>query len=97
MTITELPQTMRMVGETTVEMDGQPAVPGWLIANDRWETLTRVSKDKLAGMTVPMLEDVTAQGKNVDHISRVTGYFSKISGWNPGKAAELKDRHRSSI
>lgn len=34
---------------------------------------------------------------NVDGITRVTGYFSKISGWNDGKRAELADRFRSSI
>ena len=94
MTIDELPQTMRCVDETTVEQDGRPAVPGYLIANDRWETLTRISRDKLASMTVPMLEDVTAQGKNVEHITRVTGYLSKTSSWNKGKKAELRDRAR---
>ena len=31
----------------------------------------------------------------IDHITRVTGYFSKVSGWNKGKKAELKDRFRS--
>jgi ribonucleoside-triphosphate reductase len=34
---------------------------------------------------------------DVDGITRVTGYFSKVSGWNDGKHAELKDRHRSRI
>ena len=34
---------------------------------------------------------------DVDGITRVTGYFSKISGWNDGKQAELKDRYRSSL
>jgi ribonucleoside-triphosphate reductase len=33
--------------------------------------------------------------EKVDHITRVTGYFSKVSGWNKGKKAELKDRFRS--
>uniref|UniRef100_A0A7C6AF48 Anaerobic ribonucleoside-triphosphate reductase n=1 Tax=candidate division WOR-3 bacterium TaxID=2052148 RepID=A0A7C6AF48_UNCW3 len=33
--------------------------------------------------------------KKIDHITRVTGYFSKVSGWNKGKKAELKDRYRS--
>lgn len=32
--------------------------------------------------------------ENVDGITRITGYFSKISGWNKGKTGELKDRHR---
>ena len=34
---------------------------------------------------------------DVDGITRVTGYFSKISGWNDGKRAELADRYRSNI
>lgn len=34
---------------------------------------------------------------NVDHITRVTGYFSKVSGWNKGKKAELRDRYRSTL
>ncbi|MFC1736176.1 anaerobic ribonucleoside-triphosphate reductase [Candidatus Hydrogenedentota bacterium] len=32
--------------------------------------------------------------ENVDGITRVTGYFSRTSGWNPGKTGELKDRAR---
>lgn len=34
---------------------------------------------------------------NVSGITRVTGYFSVIQGWNIGKQAELKDRYRLSI
>lgn len=37
------------------------------------------------------------ESENVDHITRVTGYFTKVSGWNKGKKAELKDRYRSRI
>lgn len=37
------------------------------------------------------------KGENIDHITRVTGYFSKVSGWNKGKKAELKDRYRISL
>ena len=33
-------------------------------------------------------------GCDVDHVTRVTGYFSRTSAWNPGKRGELKDRHR---
>ena len=33
----------------------------------------------------------------VDGITRVTGYFSKISGWNKGKQGELDDRFRSGV
>ena len=98
MTLEQVPEYMRVLEETGAEeIGGRPVQPGYLIANDRLETLTHVSKDKLASMTVPMLDGYTAQGKNVDHITRVTGYFSKVSGWNPSKLGELKDRHRSTV
>lgn len=32
----------------------------------------------------------------VEGIARITQYFSGVSGWNKGKAAELKDRYRTS-
>ncbi len=32
---------------------------------------------------------------NVDGITRVTGFFSKVSSWNKGKRGELKQRYRS--
>lgn len=31
----------------------------------------------------------------VDGITRITGYFTKISSWNKGKLGELKDRYRN--
>ncbi|MBN2619901.1 anaerobic ribonucleoside-triphosphate reductase [candidate division WOR-3 bacterium] len=37
------------------------------------------------------------QSHMVDHITRVTGYFTKVSGWNKGKKGELKDRYRSNL
>ncbi len=37
------------------------------------------------------------ESANIDHITRVTGYFTKVSGWNKGKKAELKDRYRSKL
>jgi len=35
------------------------------------------------------------QSANVEGITRITGYFSRVSGWNKGKTGELKDRFRS--
>jgi len=32
---------------------------------------------------------------NVEHMTRVTGFFSKVDGWNKGKIAELKDRREA--
>jgi ribonucleoside-triphosphate reductase len=35
------------------------------------------------------------QSENIEGITRITGYFSRVSGWNKGKIAELKDRYRT--
>ncbi len=35
--------------------------------------------------------------ENVDGITRITGYFSKIQNWNKAKKQELKDRYRVTI
>ena len=34
--------------------------------------------------------------ENLEHYSRITGYYQKVSGWNNGKLQEFKDRHRYS-
>jgi ribonucleoside-triphosphate reductase len=35
--------------------------------------------------------------EEVDFITRVTGYFSRVSGWNAGKRAELLDRYKPGV
>ncbi|NVM57210.1 MAG: anaerobic ribonucleoside-triphosphate reductase, partial [Desulfobacterales bacterium] len=32
---------------------------------------------------------------DVDGITRITGYFTRVSSWNKGKLGELKDRYRN--
>ena len=49
------------------------------------------------GISLPHLEKMCHGGRNIEHITRVTGYFSKVSGWNKGKVAELKNRVRTPI
>ena len=66
--------------------------PGALVANHRYETVNHIADRVLADLTLAQLESATAQGRNVDHVTRVTGYFSRVSMWNPSKRGELKDR-----
>lgn len=40
-------------------------------------------------------ECVFCGSAKVDGITRITGYFTRISSWNRGKKGELADRHRS--
>ncbi len=35
------------------------------------------------------------KSENIEGITRITGYFSRVSGWNKGKIAELKDRFKN--
>ena len=70
---------------------------GLLIRNSRLETLTHATFEAVEKNTLETLTAACAQGRDVDHITRVTGYFSRTSGWNKGKARELEDRHRSSL
>jgi anaerobic ribonucleoside-triphosphate reductase len=36
-------------------------------------------------------------GRPIEHWSRITGYYQNVSGWNPGKVAELRERKRYSV
>jgi len=54
----------------------------------------RVEKVALNKLTLQQLEAEISRGVKVEHITRVTGYMSKVNQWNPGKLGELRDRHR---
>ena len=64
--------------------------------NDK-DRATAVSYDKLDVITVDELMSEIRRGLLVEGITRITGYFTKTSSWNPGKRAELKDRRRSDV
>ena len=78
-------------------LDYQMDDKGIVIENSRFETRTHATFAAVELNTAATILASTSQGKDVDHITRVTGYFSRTSGWNKGKKAELEDRHRSAI
>lgn len=49
------------------------------------------------GKTVRGIKDKCSYcgSREVENMTRITGYFSKISGWNKGKIGELADRYRN--
>jgi len=67
---------------------------GIYVKNVRYETETHFTDRVIKRMTLDDLIKATHHGKNIEQMTRVTGYFSKISKWNKGKKGELKDRHR---
>ena len=58
---------------------------------------TAVAYWKLDSMSPDDLMHEINRGLEIEGITRITGYFTKVSGWNPGKRAELKDRMKSRL
>ncbi len=69
---------------------------GVYVKNKTFETETHFTNEIIVSMELEALIVATHQGRNIEHMTRVTGYFSKIEGWNKGKIGELKDRSRVS-
>lgn len=92
-TIQELPP--RWKAEEAIDHEG--TVTGYIVEDTKFDTLYHMTPEAFAALDVNTLNAVTAAGRDVDHVTRVTGYFSKVSGWNKGKAQELKDRHRTGV
>ena len=65
------------------------------VSNLAYQTKTFFANQAVADNELDRLIAATHQGRNVEHITRVTGYFSKVAAWNKGKVAELQDRHRT--
>lgn len=79
----------------TIETSGAFVVTDMHIGGDDDHPRIRIKPEALPDLTWPVVRAQVARGRDVDHITRVTGYFSKTSGWNKGKEAELRDRDRS--
>jgi hypothetical protein len=58
---------------------------------------TKITKQKLDELTTEDLLSSINRGLEVEHITRVTGYFAKTRSFNPGKMGEFKDRYRTEI
>jgi hypothetical protein len=63
---------------------------------DKPEEGVHIEFKKLRQITPPQLDQILVNGRNVECITRITGYFSKVSGWNKGKIGELHDRTKAS-
>lgn len=59
--------------------------------------ITAFWPDAVAKLTWAGVRAHAAQGRDIDHVTRVTGYFSRTSGWNKGKTAELRDRAKGAL
>ena len=69
---------------------------GIFVKNTQFDTITHFTFNAIEKNDLALLINQTHHGKNVEHITRVTGFFSKVQSWNKGKRGELKERHRVS-
>ena len=69
--------------------------PGLFLKSEKFETKVHIPWDALPKVSVEDLQLQLTGGKDVEQITRVTGFFSKVSSWNKGKLAELKDRNKN--
>lgn len=67
---------------------------GIFVKNNQFETVTHFTFLAIEKNDVKLLINQTSHGKNIEHITRVTGFFSKVQSWNKGKRGELRDRQR---
>jgi hypothetical protein len=70
---------------------------GLYIVNPRYNTEIHATYDAIAANDWLAIKAQTVAGRDVLHITRVTGYFTIIEGWNQGKIGELRDRNRATI
>ncbi|MBU0517228.1 MAG: anaerobic ribonucleoside-triphosphate reductase, partial [Proteobacteria bacterium] len=65
--------------------------------NDQIAFSPEFTSCRACGRTTRGLTDtcVYCDSEDVEGITRITGYFTKISSWNKGKLGELRDRYRN--
>lgn len=61
------------------------------------DSCTRIDNHLLKTLPSSEILREINRGLEVEHITRITGYYTKVSQWNKGKLGELKDRIRTTI
>ena len=70
---------------------------GIVVNNRIYDTRTFFTNEAIEENDISHLLKATHQGRNLETITRVTGFFSKTRGWNKGKTGELKQRSRTNV
>lgn len=83
--------------EIYIDIVNEKGENGIGINNKRFDTKIHITDEAIEKHDLDALLKATHCGRNVEAITRVTGFFSKVSAWNKGKIAELYDRHRSDV
>ena len=89
-----LEQNPELFTYTLGELDNRK---GLYVQNLRYDTKTFFTYNAIEQHELIDLLVATHHGRNIEQMTRVTGYYSKTRGWNPGKTGELQERHRSKV
>lgn len=74
--------------------------PGWFVKCSRLDKdeenpeVTFVAKERLSDLTESQVAKFVHNGRDVHHMTRVVGYFSRVENWNKSKKGELRDRQK---
>ncbi len=68
---------------------------GIFVRNKLYDAETHFTNSAISAHDINALLVHSRQGKNIENITRVTGFFSKVGSWNKGKTGELADRYRN--
>ena len=65
----------------------------FIVFSKRWETEWEISIEAIEKNDWHKFLNIFKGGKDVEQITRVTGYYAKVSMFNAGKKQELRDRY----
>lgn len=65
---------------------------GYFIRSKEFDTKVHLTAEAIAGNDWSTLKRGIVQGKDVYHVTRVVGYYSRVHNWNKSKLGELADR-----
>ena len=97
MTLAQLAEHVEMNPRYEAEEATVDDIKGVVVSDTDLDTAVHLSFGRLNDATWEQVQMWAACGKDVKHITRVTGYFSYAGGWNKGKQAELRDRARVKV
>ena len=54
-----------------------------------------MSGERIGELSPDELVAEVKKGFELDHITRITGYMTRVESWNKGKVGELRDRYKN--
>ena len=69
-------------------------IDGYFVGSKKFDTVAHFPPEAIEKNSWGKLVKEIIQGKDVYHVTRIVGYFSRVHNWNSSKIGELKDRQK---